>query len=57
MGGKASGAHFRVLFEGRNDDTLARRAVDILEGAYRNVGNTLRTYPTQTINVLLYTEQ
>lgn len=55
--GKASGAHFRVLFEGRNDDALARRAVDILEAAYRNVGNTLSTYPTQTISVLLYTEQ
>ena len=55
--GKASGRHFRVLFEGRNDDALARRAADILEAAYRNVGNTLRTYPTQTITVLLYTEQ
>ena len=55
--GKASGRHFRVLFEGRNDDSLARRAADILETAYRNVGNTLRTYPTRTINVLLYTEQ
>ena len=55
--GKASGAHFRVLFEGRNDDALARRAMDILEAAYRNVGNTLRTYPPQTVNVLLYTEQ
>ena len=55
--GKASGAHFRVLFEGRNDATLARRTVDILETAYRQVGNTLTTYPTRTINVLLYTEQ
>ena len=55
--GKASGAHFRVLFEGRNDDALARRALDILEAAYRNIGNTLSTYPTRTINVLLYTEQ
>ena len=55
--GKASGRHFRVLFEGRNDDALARRAADILEAAYRNVGNTLRTYPTQTITVLLYTEE
>ena len=55
--GKASGAHFRVLFEGRNDDALARRAVSLLEAAYRNVGNKLSTYPTQTISVLLYTEQ
>ena len=46
-----------MLFEGRNDDALARRAVDFLEGAYRTVGNTLSTYPTQTITVLLYTEQ
>ena len=51
----STGAHFRVLFEGPTDDALARRIIDVLEGAYRNVGNTLRTYPPQTINVLLYT--
>ena len=32
-------------------DALARRIIEVLEGAYRNVGNTLRTYPPQTINV------
>jgi hypothetical protein len=45
-----------MLFEEHNDATLARRTVDILETAYRQVGNTLTTYPTRTINVLLYTE-
>ena len=53
----STGAHFLVLFEGPTDDALARRIIDVLEGAYRNVGNTLRTYPPQTINVLLYTQQ
>ena len=53
----STGAHFRVLFEGPTDDALARRIIDVLDGAYRDVGNTLRTYPSQTINVLLYTQQ
>ena len=51
------GARFRVLFEGPTDDALARRIVQILEGAYRDVGNALRTYPSAPINVVLYTEQ
>ena len=54
---EVSGAHFRVLFEGRHDVALAQRAVDILETAYRQVGNTLGTHPTRTIDVVLYTEE
>ena len=54
---KSSGAHFRVLFEGRSDEALARRIVDMLETAYRNVGSVLRTYPTQPIIVVLCTQE
>ena len=54
---QSSGTHFRVLFEGRSDEALARRIVEMLETAYRNVGGVLRTYPAQTITVVLYTQQ
>lgn len=51
------GAHFRVLFEGPVDQALARRAVELLEGAYRRVGESLAFYPGRTIDVVLYTAQ
>ena len=54
---QSSGTHFRVLFEGRSDEALARRIVEMLETAYRNVGGVLRTYPAETITVVLYTTQ
>ena len=50
-------AHFTVLFEGRADDELARRAVDILETAYWRVGTALYTFPDHVITVVLYTEE
>lgn len=49
--------HFRALFEGPVDQALARRAVDILEAAYRRIGDSLRLYPTQAVEVVLYTSQ
>jgi hypothetical protein len=54
---ESRGAHFSVLFEGPADDAIARRVVDILEQAYYRVGTALMTYPSQTITVLLYTDQ
>ena len=51
------GVHFRALFEGPVDQALARRAVDILEAAYRRIGDTLQFYPTQSVDVVLYTSQ
>ena len=54
---QSRGAHFRVLFEGPTDDAMARRIVEILEGAYRDVGAALRTYPSDPINVVLYTQE
>jgi len=54
---ESRGAHFRVLFEGPADDALARRVVETLEQDYWNVGAALSTYPTQTIDVVLYTQE
>jgi tetratricopeptide (TPR) repeat protein len=51
------GVHFRVLFEGPVDQALARRAVDILEAAYLRIGDSLRFYPAQSVDVVLYTSQ
>jgi tetratricopeptide (TPR) repeat protein len=51
------GAHFRVLFEGPANDALARRVVEMLEAAYSRVGGALTAYPTQPIDVVLYTQQ
>jgi hypothetical protein len=54
---ESRGAHFRVLFEGPADEALARRAVEMLEAAYWRVGGALGAYPTQTITVVLYTQE
>ena len=51
------GVHFRALFEGPVDQALARRAVEILEGSYQRIGDALRFYPPQPIDVVLYTTQ
>lgn len=51
------GAHFRVLFEGPANDAVARRVVEMLEAAYSRVGGALNAYPTQPIDVVLYTQQ
>jgi len=51
------GVHFRALFEGPVEQALARRAVDILEAAYRRIGDALQFYPTQSVDVVLYTSQ
>ena len=51
------GVHFRALFEGPVDQGLARRAVDLLEATYRRIGDSLQFYPTQSIEVVLYTSQ
>ena len=52
-----AGVHFRVLFEGPVDQALARRAVEILEAAYLRIGDALRFYPGESIEVVLYTTQ
>jgi hypothetical protein len=51
------GAHFNVLFEGPADEILARRAVDLLDEAYYNIGTALYTFPDRVITVILYTQE
>ena len=53
---ESSARHFRVRFEGRTDEALARQIVEILETAYRNVGGALRSYPSKPVTVVLYTQ-
>jgi tetratricopeptide (TPR) repeat protein len=51
------GVHFRVRFEGPVDQQIARRAVEYLEAAYQRIGDALRFYPTEPVDVALYTSQ
>jgi len=48
---------FRVLFEGKAHKPLGDRVARVLETAYRDVGKALGNYPTETLTVILYTEQ
>jgi hypothetical protein len=54
---QSQGAHFTVLFEGPADEELARKALEVLEGAYWRVGTALLSFPERVIPVVLYTEQ
>jgi hypothetical protein len=54
---EARGAHFRVLFEGPEDQALARRVVEMLEQQHSRIGQLLRSYPEGSIDVVLYTLQ
>lgn len=51
------GVHFRLLFDGPVDQAIARRAVEMLEAAYLRIGDALGFYPTQSVEVVLYTSQ
>jgi tetratricopeptide (TPR) repeat protein len=48
---------FRVMFEGRTDAPLATRATDMLNAAFWRIGRELRAYPSNEIQVMLYTEK
>jgi len=48
---------FRVMFEGRTDAALAARTTDALNAAFWRIGQELRAYPSNAIQVMLYTEQ
>jgi tetratricopeptide (TPR) repeat protein len=54
---ESRGAHFRVLFQGPADEMIARRAVELLEGAYWRVGGVLTRYPDGAMPVVLYTQE
>ncbi len=48
---------FRVMFKGAADAALATKATDILNAAFWTIGAKLGTYPSQTVVVMLYTDQ
>ena len=48
---------FRVMFEGRAEESVAARATAILDKAFWHIGSTLGDYPSQTIVTILYTEK
>jgi tetratricopeptide (TPR) repeat protein len=48
---------FRVLFEGRADESLAVRATAVLDAGFRRIGSALGAYPSDSITAILYTEQ
>jgi len=48
---------FRVMFEGRSDAALAAHTTDTLNTAFWRVGQELRAYPVNSIQVILYTEK
>ena len=48
---------FRVMFEGRAEEALAKRATAILDSAFWRITRLLGEYPTGTIVTILYTEQ
>ena len=54
---EARATHFSVLFQGPSDELTARRIVALLEDTYLRIGRILNTYPTETIPVVLYTQQ
>jgi tetratricopeptide (TPR) repeat protein len=48
---------FRVMFEGRTDAPLATKATDTLNSAFWRIGQALGAYPSDPIQVMLYTER
>ena len=48
---------FRVMFEGRTDAALAAHATDALNAAFWRIGQELGAYPSNAIQVILYTEK
>jgi Flp pilus assembly protein TadD len=48
---------FRVLFEGRSDASLAARATDTLTTAFWRIGQALGAYPSDPVQVMLYTDK
>src|SRR5262249_17430903 len=48
---------FSVMFEGRTDAQLATQTIQVLNPAYTRIGQELRTTPSASITVILYTEK
>lgn len=52
---RARTANFIVLFDGYEHDEVKRTVLDILKGAYAEIGKELNYFPEQPITVILYT--
>jgi hypothetical protein len=48
---------FRVMFEGRAEESLAAQATTVLTSAFWRIGEKLGEYPSNTIVAILYTEK
>jgi len=48
---------FRVMFEGRAEESLASRATSVFNSVFYRIGDKLGEYPSNTIVAVLYTEQ
>jgi tetratricopeptide (TPR) repeat protein len=52
--GRKESSHFQVSFDGRDDQEVARKAVEILEEARGVVGRALDYFPQDAVPVILY---
>lgn len=52
-----STVRFRVLFEGAAEKAIGDHVATVLESAYWRIGKRLNTYPSETLNVILYTNR
>ncbi|MEJ2683639.1 MAG: hypothetical protein P8Z71_04485 [Candidatus Sulfobium sp.] len=50
-------SHFRILFDGYEQGGVDREILDILEDAYRTIGQDLDYFPPETVTVILYTDR
>ena len=48
---------FRVMFEGRSEESIASQATKVFNSAFFRIGDMLGEYPGHTIVAVLYTEQ
>jgi tetratricopeptide (TPR) repeat protein len=51
------GDHFAVSFEGPAEEALATKALELLDRAYRRIGDVLGTFPAAPVPVVLYTTE
>ncbi len=50
-------ARFKVMFEGAAEKAIGDQVAGILESAYWRIGKMTNTYPSETLNVILYTNR
>ena len=51
------GEHFRIMYEGGMQQAIGERVGRVLDREYRRIGNTLNSFPSEPITVILYTNQ